>query len=119
MASKCQNYIYSGVETRKTGKAERKQGEISSEERFSFVFSGFLLCVSVSSPLPKQAIQSCFTSQMRTDECKDPTLIKEELLSPLENNAKIDVQDEGMVIHSYTLFAPESSEFSRCYLCTY
>lgn len=38
---------------------------------------------------------------------------------PLENNAKIDVQDEGMVIHSYTLFAPESSEFSRCYLCTY
>lgn len=119
MASKCQNYIYSGVETHKTGKAERKQGEISSEERFSFVFSGFLLCVSVSSPLPKQVIQSCFTSQIRTDECKDPTLIKEELLSPLENNAKIDVQDEGMVIHSYTLFAPESSEFSRCYLCTY
>ena len=56
---------------------------------------------------------------MKTDECKDPTLIREELLSPLENNAKIDVQDEGMVIHSYTLVAPESSEFSRCYLCTY
>ena len=117
MASKCQNCIYSGVETRKTGKAKRKRGEISSEERFSF-----FLCVSVSSPpptRPKQVIQSCFTSQMRTDECKDPTLIREELLSPLENNAKIDVQDEGMVIHSYTLVAPESSEFSRCYLCTY
>ena len=72
-----------------------------------------LLCVSVSTP-SKQVIQFCSMSQMRTDECKDPTLIRKELLSPsLENNANIDVQDEGMVIYSYTLFAPESSIFSR------